>query len=115
MNTKEQHIFNKENNPFYETTDKEIVKILVNRLIEALYIPTQRGFIVDDKRLKHFGIKEEPINWAVLRCIEVKKFADDSFLVTIEEANPIGCETFCRYIEEMMESYGWDVKVETGW
>lgn len=120
MNSKETHEFNKENFPnFYNLSDEKFVEDLINKLIESLYIPVKGHESitrVDRKRIKHFKIDEdEPINWADLGCIEVKKLDDGTFLAIVEEASPQRCETFCEYIEEMMKSYGWNVKVETEW
>lgn len=104
---------------FYKVSEEELVQNIINKLIEALYIPEKEHstiLTIDDLRLKHFGIeRNEPINWGNLKCTEVKKFSDNSFLVTIEEAEPKRCITFCNYIEEMMNSYGWKIRVETEW
>lgn len=121
MNSKEQYEFIKKTVgvEYYKKTEEDFVRDLVNELIGALYIPIKeydRITKADHKRIKHFGIKDgEPINWGNLKCNEVKKFEDGSFLVVIDEAAPKNCLTFCEYIETYMRSYGWDVRVETEW
>lgn len=120
MNSKERFDFYIKNglDKVYKMTAEETVKNLVNNLIQALYIPVKEDMIskVDNNRLEHFKIADnEPINWGDLKCNEVKKFEDGSFLVVIDEAAPSDCETFCDYIIEYMRSYGWECKVETEW
>ena len=121
MNSKEQYEFIKKivGVEHYKKTEEDFVQDLVNDLINALYIPIKgwnRITKADHKRIKHFGIEDgEPINWGALKCNEVKKFDDGSFLVVIDEAAPNDCQSFCEYIETYMRSYGWDVRVETEW
>lgn len=120
MNSKERHEFySKTLAEHYKRTAEEVVQDLVNRLIDALYIPVEGWNGVtkaDKKRIEHFGIDDgEPINWGDLKCNEVKKFEDGSFLVVIDEAAPKDCQSFCEYIEKYMRSYGWEVRVETEW
>ncbi len=103
----------------FSQTRGERVMLLVDMLIDALYIPTkgERTTVTDKERIKFFEIDfSEPVNWGGgLHCCEAKEFADKSFLVTLEEASPNDCPTLCEYIETYMASYGWEVKVETEW
>jgi hypothetical protein len=108
----------------YKRTAEDVVRELVDCLINALYIPCNDPMVdgecdvikLDPKRIEHFGIDEnEPINWTNLSCNEVKKFEDGSFLVVIDEAAPDVCQTFCEYIEKYMLSFGWKVRAETEW
>lgn len=98
-------------------TPEEAITALINRLIEALYYPTDNDYMfrVDKDRLKKYDIDEsEPINWGDLKCSEVK--ADGGlYTVTIDEASPGACPTLCEYIEKYMASRGWNVKCETEW
>lgn len=94
---------------------EEVVLKLVNRLIEALYIPTPKGITIDPIRLKLFQIENEPFNSANLTCSDVFKKDDNTFLVIIDEAAPDGCPTLCRYISEFAKYYGWNVIVKTEW
>lgn len=119
MNSRERFEFYTKSIEHYKQTPESVVADLVNRLIEALYIPVE-GYEsitqVDHKRLEHFEIADdEPINWGDLKCREVEKFANGTFFVVIDEAAPKGCETFCDYIQKYMKSYGWDCRVETEW
>ena len=117
MNSKEQFEFYSKM-PHYKLTAEDVIKNLVNNLIQALYIPVKnynRITKTDPERFKHFGIDSEPINWGDLKCNEVRRFSDGSFMVVIDEAAPGDCPTFCKYIEEYMRSYGWEVKCETEW
>lgn len=101
-------------------TDEQAIERVVNILIDALYIPVE-GFggvtKVDPERIKHFGIEDkyEAINWGDLNCDEVQKLANGSFIITIDEAAPDSCPTFCDYIQKHMKSYGWEVIVKTEW
>ena len=117
MNSKERFQFHK--TIFKDLKAEDIVRNLVNNLIKALYIPVigWNGIDkIDQKRIQHFKIDDsEPINWGALECIEVKEFKNESYLVIIDEAEPKACPTFCEYLEIMMKSYGWNIKVETEW
>ncbi len=118
MNNKQRFDFFQKQGLFIHVSDIDRITTLVNRLIVALYIPCQKDdieFKLDSKRIKYFKIDQEPINWGDLKCNEVKKFDDGSYLVVIDEASPDGCPTFCSYIEKYMTSWGWSVKVETEW
>lgn len=121
MNSKERFEFLKKavGDEHYKSSAEDVVQNLVNDLINALYIPVKGWDGItkaDHNRIKHFGINDgEPINWGDLKCNEVKKFDDGSFLVIIDEAAPKNCQTFCEYIETYMRSYGWDVTAETEW
>jgi hypothetical protein len=72
-------------------------------------------YVRDQARCDMFGIVEEPINWGDLKCFEVKAFADGSYLVTIDEASPDGCETFCYFIHHYLYLMGWVCEVKTEW
>lgn len=90
----------------------------VDMLINALYIPVKQDRVikqVDPQRLKLFKIEQEPINWGDLKCVDVEEFKNDGFFVTIDEASPGQCPTFCDYITEYMKAYGWNCKVITEW
>jgi len=119
MNSKERFEFMKKNFPdFFKLKAEEIIKNLVNFLINSLYIPMKGGIMkeVDIKRLKHFKInKNEPINWGNLKCKEVQKINNNIFFVKVKEAGESACRTFCYYIEDYLESYGWECVVETEW
>ena len=67
-----------------------------------------------ERQEKQFNIDDEPINWGDLKCIEIEKL-NDGYLVTIDEASPGICPTFCEYIEKYMHAWGWDVKCQTEW
>lgn len=100
-------------------TNERKITIMVNGLIDALYIPCKeadRERHIDPVRFEAFGVdKGEPVNWGSLSCNEVKEFKDGTFQVIIDEASPGGCPTLCAYIEDFMRAYGWEVKVETEW
>lgn len=120
MNSKERFDFMTEKLPeVYKQVAEDVIQELVNTLIAALYIPViekRRFEKLDENRIKHFEIDDtEPINWGDLKCNEVKKFEDGTYLVTIDEASPNDCPTFCEYIEKYMKSNGWEVRVVTEW
>lgn len=119
MNSKEHHDFivsilgDK-----YKTTAEDIIQTLTDDLILALYIPLkgERKKQLDRDRITHFKINDgEPINWGDLKCNEVNKFEDGTFLVVIDEAAPDQCPSFCEYIGSYLGSYGWEVRVQTEW
>lgn len=121
-NNKEKFDFYVENGILKSDDDLPRIQSLVNILINALYIPVYDEHVTktDPVRLKKFHIAEEPINWGDLKCNEVKRIYGEkgeikSYEVTIDEASPEGCETFCNYIEDYMEKWGWNVKVITEW
>lgn len=102
---------------FSPQTPEQRIEVLVNKLIDGLYCPSQGDITetVDYSRLEKFGIdKKEPINWGALHCIHVELIGD-IWDVTIEEAMPASCPTLCSYIERFMKSWGWDVRVNTEW
>lgn len=118
MNSKQKFDFYKKAG-ILKITEEEKIASLVNLLIDACYIP-ELGYDninrVDPARVKFFNIDDgEPINWGDLKCNEVKKFEDGSYLVVIDEASPGDCTTFCEYIESYMASWGWQIRVETEW
>lgn len=114
--TKERFDFLEKNGLLFDRTEKEIIRQLVNLLIDALYIPVHDKQItkVDKRRIKMFAIEDEAINWGDLKCNDVEKFDTGEYLVTIDEADP-SCPTFCEYIREHLESYGWNCRVQTEW
>lgn len=117
MNNRENFEWRKEHLPeIFKQTEEERIERLVDMLIQALYIPDkgEQIYHVDSNRTTFFQIDDsEPINWGDLKCNEVKRFDDGSFLVVIDEASPNNCPTFCGYIETYMASWGWTVRVET--
>jgi hypothetical protein len=119
MNSRERFYYMKKNFPnTFNLKAEEVIKILVNFLINGLYIPSKGETIkeVDKNRLKRFNISnDEPINWWDLECKEVEMINNDNFLVKVEEAGKNACKTFCHYIENYMISYGWVCHVETEW
>lgn len=99
-------------------TEEQKVRSLINDLIQALYIPVagDNERKVDPVRLKAFGVDDtEPINWGALKCVDVQKFENGSFLATIDEASPGDCPSLCEYITTYMMSWGWQVRVQTEW
>ena len=119
MNSKERFEFMKKNFPdHFKLKAEVIIKNLVNLLINGLYIPRKGEIMkeVDINRLKQFEINEnEPINWGNLKCKEVEKINNDIFFVIVKEAGESACRTLCYYIEDYLESYGWECHVETEW
>lgn len=102
-------------------TPEERIETRVNMLIAALYIP-EHGYDgmtkVDPHRIERFEIDDsEPINWGDLKCLEVEKsnHEEERWIITIDEAAPDVCDTFCDYISYYMKSYGWNVTVKTEW
>lgn len=104
-----------------EMTAEGMIDKEVDRLIAALYIPvvTEDGRLIyqrDPERCELFEISEnESINWGDLKCCEVKPFTDGTYLVTIDEASPDGCPTFCDYIRRHLAVQGWECDVQTEW
>lgn len=97
-------------------TEEQKVIEMANRLLLALFIPSETGWVRDSSRCEHFGVINEPINWGSLRCFDAKKFEDGSWLLTIDEAAPGGCPMLCAYIERyMLDYYGFNVSVNTEW
>lgn len=119
MNDKQKFDFYTANGLYKETTEEKIIKMRVDLLIDALYQPIEGWNTLtrtDPDRIKKMGVDDsEPINWGDLKCCEVKKFDDGSFLVVIDEASPGDCPSLCEYVERFMKSWGWDVRVETEW
>lgn len=103
-----------------QVTAEEMIDKAVDQLIAALYIPVEVEpgrmiFQRDPVRCDLFGVDDEPINWGDLKCCEVKAFTDGTYRVTIDEASPDGCPTFCDYIRRHLKLQGWDCEVETEW
>jgi len=102
-----------------QVTAEEMIEEAVNRLIEALYRPVVEGdrmfYQRDPIRCEEFGVEDEAINWGDLKCCEVKAFADGTYRVTIDEASPDGCPTFCDYVRRHLQLQGWICEVETEW
>jgi hypothetical protein len=95
---------------------KDAVYRNVNRLIEALFIPNDKGrYQTDPLRLKRFGIENEPINWGSISANEVLETKDGVFIVVIDEAMPGQCTSFCEYLVKYMALNGWDIEVRTEW
>ena len=101
-----------------ENEDLKIIEKLINLLIRSLYKPVDNDmeFVVDQQRCEFNKVDwiKESINWGDLKCFEVKK-ENEKYRILIEEAGPVQCPTFCEYIKKYMESWGWEVKVETEW
>lgn len=114
--TKVEFDFLVKNGLRFRHQEYDVVKSLVNDLIQALYIPTLDKINThrDPVRCKQFGIDEEAINWGDLKCYQVERFESGEFLISIDEADP-NCPTFCGYIRKYMESWGWKVRVQTEW
>lgn len=96
---------------------EDIIQTIVNGLIDSMYLPVEgyNGITKrDPERCKLFGIEEEPMNWGDLKCYAVEAKGEE-WIVSIDEAAPNECPTFCAYIEKYMLSYGWPVQVETEW
>ena len=118
MNPKEHFKFLTECKIYKVKDEDEFTRSYVSFLLQSLYKPYEGEeiFKLDLFRLRHFKINHtEPINWGSLRCVEAKKFADGTFLVTIDECAPDACPTLCEYIEKYMRSYGFEVRVVTEW
>lgn len=115
--TKERFEFLEKNNLLFGLTDdKEVIRRLVDLLIEALYIPvsTNQINVVDPDRIRAFRIDNEAINWGDLQCNEVIKLDTGEYLVTIDEADP-DCPTFHEYISNHLSAWGWNCRVQTEW
>lgn len=102
--------------------EEQDVERLVDMLIRALYIPcisdesATRIEVLDKERCAKFDISlDEPVNWGSLGCMQVKQFADGSWLVIVDEASPGECPSLCRYITRHMNAWGYDVMVQTEW
>lgn len=102
-----------------EVTAEEMIDKAVDKLIAALYKPVVEDgrmfYQRDPVRCEEYGVEDEPINWGDLKCLGVDAFADGTFLVTIDEASPGECPTFCAYIEHMLSLQGWKCEVQTEW
>ncbi len=116
MNNKEHFDFLVDNGFADKEQDVKRVDHLVTQLIWALYVPvlTTSMSVVDQARLERFEIAGEPINWGSLRCVDVLR-TERGYQVTIDEASPGECPTFCAYIEKYMQAWGWEVTVITEW
>jgi len=101
-----------------EVNAEEMIERAVNRLIHSLYRPVEEEghmfYQRDPVRCEGYGVGDEAINWGDLKCVEVKAFADGTYRVTIDEANPY-CPTFCAYIQRWLKLQGWNCEVETEW
>ncbi len=115
MNTKAQYYFLAEKG-LTTATPEDLIRLSVDRLIEALYKPDfELNWKVDKERLKMFGIEKESINWGDLSVDEIHQNKRGYYEVIVHEAGPEQCETFCAYIEQHMAAWGWDVTVKTEW
>ena len=94
---------------------EECVRAAVDSLISYLYeLADDVCWRQDGPKTKRLGFRDEPINWGDLSCCDVEKFADGSFLVTIDEASP-ECPNFCEWIRARLQKWGWEAKVQTEW
>lgn len=102
-----------------EVTAEEMIDKAVDKLIAALYKPVVEDgrmfYQRDPVRCEEFGVDDEPMNWGDLKCVDVRAFADGTFQVTIDEASPGECPTFCAYIAHMLKMQGWECEVQTEW
>lgn len=100
-------------------TGEETIKRSAQWLIDRLYKPVVHPDVpcqLDRELAQAAGIDlKEPINWGDLNVIDVERLGERGFLVTIEEATAGDCPTFCNYIADWMEKWGWTVKVVTEW
>lgn len=98
-------------------TPEAVAEQLINDLLKSLRIPVKSDKNItklDKVRIEHFNLDlSEPINWADLSCTVEHK--DGKYIATIEEAEPGGCPILCGFIEEYMDSWGWDVEAKTEW
>jgi len=49
-----------------------------------------------------------------LHCFDVF-WKHDHFVVTVKDAQPNACPTFCAYLKKYLAGYGYDVEVKTEW
>jgi len=96
--------------------DTEIIKSLVNKLIDNLYKPVKEKeqFVVDKRKLKLYKLEGELLNWGNLNVVDVEK-KENKYIVIVEEAAENDCKGFCNYIESFMSSWGWNCEVKTEW
>lgn len=113
---KEQYDWYKKHLPDeYLPDDKEIVQGLVNWLIISLYRPDkERIMVIDEERIKEAGVDNEPVNWGDLKCYEVKKTDEGTYIVYVDEADP-NAYGLQNYIAKWMSYWGWRVEVITEW
>lgn len=100
---------------FTSQTPEQRIEVLINKLIDGLYCPTEGDIteVIDYGRLEKFKINpSEPINWGSLNCSEVN-YKDGIYEAVIYDAEPLACPTLCNYVERFMKSWGWDVRVLT--
>lgn len=117
MNNKQRYDYYKKAGLTIQTEENRI-KHLVDKLLDLLFIPSEGDceFVPDWSRIEKMGIDPgESVNWIDLKCNEVKKIENGSYLVIIDEASPGDCQTLCEYIEKYMSIFGWSVRVETEW
>lgn len=98
------------------TSEVDMVKNMVNRLIENLYRPDKSDleWVTDEQKIE--GMDHEPINWGDLSCTDVIKVeGEDRYIATLEECAEGQCPQLCRYIEEYMTAWGWSVICVTEW
>lgn len=100
-----------------QPSPEDTLEALTDRLLQALYKPTQEDMMFrgDKDRCSLYGLTEEPINWGSLKCVEVRKYADGAYKITIDEAAPNDCPNLCAYIQKHLTAWGWTVEVETEW
>lgn len=96
--------------PLVFDEQEQILKKVVNRLIESLYKPdSEVGW-----KCSTFLFKDELINWGDLSCRNVAALKNGEFVVYIEEADP-SCYEFSQWVESWLEKWGWKADVKTEW
>jgi hypothetical protein len=92
--------------------EREHLRRIVDRLIEHLYKPAERGWIVSDWAAAEFG--DEAVNWGDLGCVEVEMLADGRFGVTVAEADP-GAARLRHYLTRWLHAWQWPAVVTLEW
>ena len=92
---------------------REIITDLIDFLILNLFRPDlEVVFSLDFQKIEQIGVWDEPINWGNLRCVRVEQ-RKDMYLAFIEEAGD--CPNFCKYLEDWLWQWGWNVEIKTEW
>lgn len=102
---------------FPDVEEEEYIREVVNTLIDALYIPSEKDIrALDRSRLELFNIDfDEPVNWGAVGCYDVRIFKE-LVEVILDEACPSECPTLCDYIEKHLGFQGYsNVLVRTEW
>jgi hypothetical protein len=92
--------------------EPEQLRLVVNRLIEHLYQPAERGWVVSDWAAAEFG--DEAVNWGDLGCVDVRRLNDGRFWVTVAEADP-GAVKLRHYIQRWLDAWEWSADVVLEW